>query len=111
MEVIRLNIGGYKYWTKQTLLQHGAKNFFSGLLSETSNFAVVKDEKGFIFIDRNGKYFEPILDYLRTSIWKCPNTMDEGALLHVCKSTIIFFILQTTTAEYSCRKQDSMELI
>eukprot|EP01119_Soliformovum_irregulare_P020417 TRINITY_DN6602_c0_g3_i1.p1 TRINITY_DN6602_c0_g3~~TRINITY_DN6602_c0_g3_i1.p1 ORF type:complete len:294 (-),score=39.98 TRINITY_DN6602_c0_g3_i1:102-929(-) len=80
-EIVRLNIGGKRFYTtRSTLLSHNPEeNFFSALLS--GRFEVPKDEKGFYFIDRNGRYFEPILDYLRTSIWNPPEDLNHKALL------------------------------
>lgn len=64
-KIIYLNIGGHKYvTTRQTLLQGGKINYFTALLS--NKFALTLDKEGDIFIDRDGKYFEPILEYLRT---------------------------------------------
>jgi hypothetical protein len=38
------------------------------LLSDAmKQFPAQRDERGFIFIDRNGRVFEVILDYLRTN--------------------------------------------
>ncbi len=61
-DVVKLNVGGKKFATsRDNLLKE--PSFFTGLLS--ANFAVERDEKGAIFIDRNPKYFQFILDYLR----------------------------------------------
>ena len=49
-------------------LSSDQKSFFHALLG--GNFPVLKDSKGYLFIDRNGKLFEPILDYLRSGTWK-----------------------------------------
>ena len=42
-----------------------------------------KKSKGIliVFIDRNGRYFEPILDYLRTREWCCPTNLQEESIL------------------------------
>jgi len=40
-----------------------------------------KDSNGYYFVDRNPKYFEPILDYLRTGEWSCPPYLSEEHLL------------------------------
>lgn len=69
-KIIYLNIGGYKYvTTRQTLLQGGKLNYFTALLS--NKFALTLDKEGNVFIDRDGKYFEPILEYLRTGELHC----------------------------------------
>jgi len=49
--------------TKSTLLSSGEPNFFTALLNGKLNSQ--KDQNGAYFIDRNGKFFEPILDFLR----------------------------------------------
>jgi len=70
-KIVELNIGGLYYITTVgTLCPKDEPNFFSGLLSE--RWANPVDSKGAYFIDRNGKNFEPILDYLRTGKWVIP---------------------------------------
>eukprot|EP01133_Synstelium_polycarpum_P004353 gene4353-5083_t len=62
--IVRLNVGGVKYMTtKDTLLSRG-ENFFSSLLN--GSIPAIRDEKGYLFIDRNGRYFEFILEFLRS---------------------------------------------
>lgn len=39
------------------------------------SFTAVKDERGYYFIDRDGEYFAPILEFLRTGDFYVP----EGA--------------------------------
>lgn len=63
-EIVKLNIGGVKYTTTKSTLCKTGENFFSGLFS--GKLTALKDEEGCIFIDRNGAYFAPILDFLRT---------------------------------------------
>src|SRR4051794_6034173 len=41
----------------------------------------MKDEEGSIFIDRNGRYFEPILNYLRTGELFIPQSMPREAIM------------------------------
>ena len=73
-KIIKLNIGGKRYETsKDTLL------FFKGtVLEKMINGSIpilrVKDR---IFIDRNGKIFEYILDYLRNpNEWSPPENKE-----------------------------------
>lgn len=57
---------------------HSESNFFSRLLNPKYSPSkvwrcnklrfVAMDENGYYFIDRDGKYFEPILEYLRTGM-------------------------------------------
>lgn len=64
--IIKLNIGGIYYTTtKATLLSRGT-NFFGPLLD--GHFGSLQDPTGAYFIDRNGKWFSPILDYLRQGV-------------------------------------------
>jgi hypothetical protein len=39
------------------------------------------DSEGRYFIDRNGKFFEPLLDYLRTNILDIPPGMSRKHVL------------------------------
>jgi hypothetical protein len=68
-KIINLNVGGNIYSTTYgTLTQkigYKTENYFTSLLNE--NFQIQKDEKGRIFIDRDGKYFRYILNFLRSS--------------------------------------------
>jgi len=76
--IIKLNIGGYKYeTTKSTLTSHGP-SFFTLLLS--GNIPSTQDDKGYYFIDRDGKYFEPILEFLRTGELVIPQHFTRKAV-------------------------------
>jgi hypothetical protein len=75
-QIIELDIGGVRYkTTKQTLIGDGKKpNFFTGLLNSGLD-ASLRDPSGAYFIDREGKYFAPILEYLRTGEVFLPKDM------------------------------------
>lgn len=45
------------------------------LASCFGSFTAVKDERGYYFVDRDGEYFAPILEFLRTGDFYVP----EGA--------------------------------
>ena len=62
-KIVKLNIGGTLYQTTADTLTR-SHNFFSGLLDKA--ISSTKDADGAYFIDRNGRLFEPLLDYLRT---------------------------------------------
>jgi hypothetical protein len=63
--IVKLNIGGQKFMTTlATLLGQGEENLFGVLLKDGN--AVVKDDEGAIFIDRDGAYFGVLLSFLRT---------------------------------------------
>jgi len=64
-KVIKLNVGGKKYETTYETLcskQSMLSSMFSG------RFQLLPDEDGFYFIDRDGKNFRYILNYLRDGI-------------------------------------------
>lgn len=62
--LVKLNIGGRIFCTTKSTLSSKGENFFTSLLS--GRFSSQKDETGAYFIDRNGDYFAPLLDFLRT---------------------------------------------
>jgi len=85
--IVKLNIGGYKYQTsKQTLCSAPFRaspdeelpNYFCGLLD--GNLTPSYDAEGFIFIDRDGQYFAPILEFLRTGQVNIPSSMPRHAV-------------------------------
>ncbi len=79
--MVRLNIGGKKFITTAgTLTGNGVlNNYFHTLLS--GSIPSTKIDGGWFFIDRNGDYFAPILDFLRTGDWFCPDSLPEELVL------------------------------
>ena len=66
MEIVKLNVGGHLFATlKSTLLKH-ENSYFADILNNKNKSDVIYDENKAIFIDRNPKYFEFIIEYLRT---------------------------------------------
>ncbi|KAG2389420.1 hypothetical protein C9374_013980 [Naegleria lovaniensis] len=66
--VITINVGGVLYTTfKDTLSRkiNGKDHLLSVMFSNEDHFDFSRDDKGYIFIDRNGNLFSYILDYLR----------------------------------------------
>jgi hypothetical protein len=89
--LVNLNIGGYKFTTTKATLTSSGDNFFTGLLS--SRIPTTVDPDGYHFVDSkytcivfiyqnvgDGKYFEPILEFLRTSQLIIPNYIDVGCI-------------------------------
>ena len=74
-QIVKLNIGGYKYVTTALTLTSRGENFFTTLLSD--KFPSVKDEEGAYFIDRDGEYFKPLLSFLRTGELRIPHGMSK----------------------------------
>ncbi len=63
-EIIKLNIGGDHFTTSKSTLMKHEPTMLSTMFS-SSNFKLTTDAEGYYFIDRNGKYFEYILKFLR----------------------------------------------
>jgi len=69
---IKLNVGGHHYTTTLTTLRSYPDSMLAAMFS--GRFSLKLDEDGEYFIDRNGKVFEIILDWLRTGVQ--PNITD-----------------------------------
>jgi hypothetical protein len=61
--LVKLNVGGVKYATTMATLRAQGDNHLTQLVNEPHP---ATDSEGSIFIDRNGRIFEKVLDYLRT---------------------------------------------
>lgn len=73
--VIILNVGGTLFTTLRTTITKKT-TFLSALIS--GKFGTLKDKDGNIFIDRDPKYFEEVLHYMRTGELKSKyNILDE----------------------------------
>eukprot|EP01083_Nonionella_stella_P078632 215280_1 len=101
--IIKLNVGGVKYvTTKTTLLKSG---YFVALLS--GNFAVDLDDEGAYFIDRNGKYFEYILDYMRSGCTVIPS---EYKTIVQIESDFFQIKLELNTSQLTQQKLKSLTM-
>ena len=70
MDILTLNVGGEVYTTTlSTLISkiHGQETLFSVMFKEKYDKMISKDITGNIFIDRDGKHFGIILNYLRNN--------------------------------------------
>ncbi len=96
-DIVKLNISGCRFWTTGSTLLSKGENFFTGL----SNWqTATKDKKGFFFIDRDGKYFGPILEYLRSGHWLPPKDANEKLYLAEAESYgVKLNILEAVTDE------------
>lgn len=68
---VRLDVGGKYYSTSVSNLTKYSGSMLAAMFS--GRHQVVKDEKGRVFIDRDGKLFRYILDFLRNDEWDLPN--------------------------------------
>lgn len=66
-EWVRLNIGGKEFVTTKTTLCKNAQSFFYKLCQDDPSVGLTtdRDENGAYLIDRDPRYFAPILNYLR----------------------------------------------
>eukprot|EP00795_Rhopilema_esculentum_P009067 gene9067-16718_t len=62
---VKLNVGGKIFLTTKTTLTKEPNNFLSRLCNEEADLPTDRDESGAFMIDRDPKYFSPILNYLR----------------------------------------------
>ena len=68
--IIKLNVGGQRFITTSDTLAKYPNSYFHGLLSKKFGHQMV--DKDYLFIDRNGKLFEYILEYLRSGYVEIP---------------------------------------
>ncbi len=90
--MVTLNVGGEKYTTSVDTLTRIKDTFFTALFSQQWELEQNPDDKS-IFIDRNGKIFTYILEYLRTDIIP-NNVMRDETLLHSILIEAQYFHLQ-----------------
>lgn len=62
---IKLNVGGTCFLTTKTTLSRDPNSFLSRLIQEDSDLISDRDETGAYLIDRDPRYFAPVLNYLR----------------------------------------------
>lgn len=63
--IVKFNCGGKKILTtKDTLMCGGKNSYFSTIINQKFRLDLID---GYIFIDRNPKYFEMVIDYLRSN--------------------------------------------
>jgi len=76
LQLMKVNVGGKIFQTTKDTLLKGSKFFRDLLSSQQSSANLVKDEEqAALFIDRNPKYFELLLDYLRSGY--LPSSKEE----------------------------------
>jgi len=89
---VRLNVGGYKYETTLQTLSHG-NSMISGMFS--GKFPLVYDNEGYIFIDRDGKWFNLILNFLRDGKIEIPrDPVDYSQLITEIEYYCFFDMLE-----------------
>ncbi|XP_040885128.1 BTB/POZ domain-containing protein KCTD21-like [Toxotes jaculatrix] len=76
---VSLNVGGEIYTTTLDTLTRCRDSMLGAMF--TGQMPVLRDNRGNIFIDRDGKVFRYILNYLRSSSLDLPDSFSELALL------------------------------
>lgn len=76
---VSLNVGGEIYTTSLDTLTRCRDSMLGAMF--TGQIPVVRDRGGNVFIDRDGKVFRHILNYLRSSALDLPEGFPELALL------------------------------
>lgn len=76
-QLVKVNVGGTRYITTRSTLVSKGENFFTVLLDndEGNGVPCLRDEQGYIFIDRDGELFRHVLNYLRTGKLFKPDTL------------------------------------
>ena len=81
-ELIELNVGGVHYTTTLKTLLRPTGSLFETLFTDcNSRQAMIKDNNGKYFIDRDGLLFRFILDYMRDLKVALPDIFSESAQL------------------------------
>eukprot|EP01103_Thecamoeba_quadrilineata_P011912 TRINITY_DN2957_c0_g1_i1.p1 TRINITY_DN2957_c0_g1~~TRINITY_DN2957_c0_g1_i1.p1 ORF type:complete len:621 (+),score=142.90 TRINITY_DN2957_c0_g1_i1:73-1935(+) len=76
---VRLNVGGKLFQTSRSTLMSDRDSMLAKLVD--MNIPSLKDESGAIMIDRDPKFFAPLLNFLRTGrLIIDPNLSNEGLL-------------------------------
>jgi K+ channel tetramerisation domain. len=79
-EVVKISIGGTKFYTTLKTLTSRPGTYISHLFSNPEQ--LLKDDEGFYFIDRDGSYFIYVLNYLRGHKLNIPwNTFEATRII------------------------------
>lgn len=72
--IVKLNVGGLRYMTTLSTLTARGENHLSTLVHHCrqGHMSSTIDEEGYYFVDRNGRLFEYVLDYLRNGVLVAP---------------------------------------
>lgn len=84
--IVRFNVGGKKFSTTLATLECRGENMLSAMVK--SDVGAIRDADGAYFIDRNGRMFEHVLDYLRTGKLRIAKEQVESELNYYAISGI-----------------------
>jgi len=82
-DLVKLNVGGRRFMTSFSTLYNKGDNFLTHLVEhhKRGDISVRTDDKGYIFIDRNGDVFQVVLDFLRTNEFFLTASISERQVL------------------------------
>ncbi|GAB4857228.1 FH protein interacting protein fip2 [Ancistrocladus abbreviatus] len=97
--IVRLNIGGKKFCTTvDTLTQREPDSMLAAMFS--GRHTVCPDSnKGYVFVDRDGKHFRHILNWLRDGVvpalkdWEYSELLREAEYYQLLVSCAFFLVL------------------
>ncbi|KAJ5076450.1 potassium channel tetramerization domain-containing [Anaeramoeba ignava] len=92
---IRINVGGKIFETLTTTLLKWKNSKFEEIIKNQKQFPIIND--GIIFFDRNPKYFEIILDYLRTSKITIPTKFENKKGLEILIKESKYYSIHSLT--------------
>ncbi|KAI9523834.1 hypothetical protein NQZ68_024356 [Dissostichus eleginoides] len=101
---VSLNVGGEIYTTTLDTLTRCQDSMLGAMF--TGQIPVLRDSRGNVFIDRDGKVFRYILNYLRSSALDLPDGFSELALL---RREVDFFQIRPLLEEL-CRYEAAVPL-
>ncbi|KNC50474.1 BTB/POZ domain-containing protein [Thecamonas trahens ATCC 50062] len=102
---LRLNVGGQIITTSRTTLTMDGESVLARMFAPDTEerFEHARDESGAILIDRDPRYFLPLLNYLRTStVIIDPGTAREG----VYEEAVFFGVTSLATALHPSARAD-----
>ncbi|KAK4346136.1 hypothetical protein RND71_036312 [Anisodus tanguticus] len=104
--VVRLNIGGKKFCTTlDTLMQREPDSMLAAMFSGCHTICQ-ESEKGYIFVDRDGKHFRHILNWLRDGVIPPLKDSEYAQLLREAEYYQLLGLVDVIKAALSKRKED-----
>lgn len=78
---VRLNVGGQIFLSTKTTLSRDPNSFLARLIRDDSELISDRDETGAFLIDRDPRYFAPVLNYLRHGKLVVESNLSEEGML------------------------------
>lgn len=104
--MVRLNIGGKKFCTTiDTLTQREPDSMLAAMFS--GRHTVSRDsDKGYIFLDRDGKHFRHVLNWLRDGVIPSLKEHEYGELLREAEYFQLLGLIDEIKASFNKRRED-----